>query len=104
MPFNVNTFKQEGLQLGGARASLFEVVIPTLPTGVGTTGTTRTQLSFLARSAQIPAMTIDPIEVPYFGRKIKLAGDRTFADWTITIMNDEDFGIRSMFEKCLDKH
>ena len=103
MPFNVNTFKQEGLQLGGARASLFEVVIPTLPTGVGTTGTTRTQLSFLARSAQIPAMTIDPIEVPYFGRKIKLAGDRTFADWTITIMNDEDFGIRSMFENWSNK-
>lgn len=102
MPFNVNTFKSQGLQLGGARPSLFEVSIPTLPAGVGA-GQAPTQLTFLARAAQIPAMTIDPIEVPYFGRKVKLAGDRTFADWTITVMNDEDFALRSMFENWSNK-
>lgn len=102
MPFNVSTFKSEGLQLGGARPSLFEVVIPNLPSGVGA-GTAPSQLTFLARAAQIPAMTVDPVEVPYFGRKIKLAGDRTFADWTITVMNDEDFAIRGMFENWSNK-
>lgn len=102
MPFNVNTFKQQGLQLGGARPSLFEVTMPALPAGVGASGAT-TKLTFLARAAQIPAMTIDPVEVPYFGRKIKIAGDRTFADWTITVMNDEDFKVRSMFENWSNK-
>ena len=102
MPFNVNTFKSEGLKLGGARPSLFEVSIPAMPGGVGA-GIAPQQLTFLARAAQLPAMTIDPVEVPYFGRKIKLAGDRTFADWTITVMNDEDFAIRSMFENWSNK-
>jgi hypothetical protein len=101
MPFNVQEFKARGLELGGARPSLFEVTMQT-PRDVGRNGE-REQLKFLARAAQIPAMTVDPIEVPYFGRKIKLAGDRTFADWTITIMNDEDFAIRSMFENWSNK-
>jgi hypothetical protein len=39
------------------------------------------------------------IEVPYFGRKIKIAGERTFSDWQLTILNDEDFKVRSLFEK-----
>ena len=50
---------------------------------------------------------MEAIQVPYFGRKIKIAGDRTFADWRVTVMNDEDFGVRSMFEKwsnAMNKH
>lgn len=103
MPFNVNRFKQEGLQLGGARPSLFEVEFSDFPLGVGVSGGVDRKLTFTARAAQIPAMTVDPVEVPYFGRKIKVAGDRTFADWTITVMNDEDFKVRSMFENWSNK-
>jgi hypothetical protein len=96
MPFNINNFRADGLKLGGARPSLFQITM-TPPSQLGAADTGR-KLTLLARAAQIPAMTIDPIEVPYFGRKIKVAGDRTFADWTITVMNDEDFRLRSMFE------
>jgi hypothetical protein len=58
--------------------------------------------SFLIRAAQLPASTVDPIDIPYFGRKIKIAGDRTFADWTVTAMNDEDFGLRNDMEAWLN--
>jgi len=98
MPFNINTFKQNGLIWGGARPSLFEVIL-SAPTGIGIETTTSTaRLAFLCRAAELPEMTISQIEIPYFGRKIKVAGERTFADWSITVMNDEDFIVRSMFE------
>jgi len=102
MAFNVQNFRSQGLKLGGARPSLFQVTIPTLPPGVGVSSTAG-RLPFLVRAAQLPAATVDPVEVPYFGRKIKLAGDRTFADWTVTVMNDEDFALRSMFENWSNK-
>lgn len=95
MPFNINTFKSQGLINGGARPSLFDIEISDYP------GLER--LKFVARSAQLPAMTVQSIDVPYFGRKIKVAGDRTFADWSITIMNDEDFKIRARFEEWSNK-
>jgi hypothetical protein len=101
MAFNVNNFRANGLKLGGARPSLFEVTI-TPPAGVGAPGGVQ-RIPFLVRAAQLPAMTVDPVEVPYFGRKIKLAGDRTFADWTVTVMNDEDFQLRSLFENWSNK-
>ncbi len=101
MAFNVNNFRANGLKLGGARPSLFEVTI-TPPSGVGQPGGVQ-RIPFLVRAAQLPAMTVDPVEVPYFGRKIKLAGDRTFADWTVTVMNDEDFQLRSLFENWSNK-
>ena len=47
----------------------------------------------------MPASTLGTIEIPYFGRNIKLAGDRTFGDWSVTVQNDEDFLVRSMFER-----
>ncbi len=90
MPFNINTFRSQGLVNGGARPSLFDVEISY--NGLE-------QLKFIARASQLPAMTIGDIEVPYFGRKIKFAGDRTFADWSITVMNDEDFKVRARFEE-----
>jgi hypothetical protein len=90
MPFNINTFRSQGLVNGGARPSLFDVEISY--NGLE-------QLKFVARASQLPAMTIGDIQIPYFGRKIKLAGDRTFADWSITVMNDEDFKVRARFEE-----
>ncbi len=70
----------------------------TVPDGVSDLGVTD-KLRFTCRASSIPAATIAPVEVPYFGRKIKLAGDRTFADWSVTVMNDEDFIVRKMFEQ-----
>jgi hypothetical protein len=80
--------------LGGARNSLFQVQIQNPANGVA-----NIKVPFMVRAAQIPASTLGMIEVPYFGRKVKLAGDRTFADWTVTIINDEDFLIRNAMEQ-----
>jgi len=96
--FNISTFKARGLTSGGARPSLFEVYL-TIPSFVAAATGSDTKFRFTCRAAAIPAATIGTVNVPYFGRTIKLAGDRTFADWTVTIMNDEDFIVRAMFEK-----
>lgn len=95
MSFNLTDFKSR-LRNGGAKASLFEVRIinPIDPTG-------QADLPFLCQAAQIPESTIGTIEVPYFGRKIKIAGDRTFGEWTVTIINDEDFRIRNSMERWM---
>lgn len=97
MPFNINSFKQNGLVYGGARPSLFDVFM-TVPAGIGIDNVSVDKSRFVCRGASLPASSVASIDAPYFGRKIKLAGDRTFADWTVTVMNDEDFGVRSMFE------
>lgn len=60
-------------------------------------------LEFMCKAAQLPGTTMGIIEVPYMGRKIKMAGDRTYAEWTITIMNKTDFEIRNHFEDWLAK-
>jgi len=96
MPFNVSTFAAQGLPYGGARASLFEVFL-TLPAGVAEP-TAEAQFRFVCKASQIPSSTVGQIEVPYFGRKVKMAGNRTFENWTVTVMNDEDFLVRNAFE------
>jgi hypothetical protein len=96
--FNISTFKARGLTSGGARPSLFEVYL-TIPSFVAAATGSDTKFRFTCRAASLPAATVGTVNVPYFGRTIKLAGDRTFADWTVTIMNDEDFIVRAMFEK-----
>jgi hypothetical protein len=93
MAFNVNQFAG-ALKAGGARSSLFEVQI-TNPIN----GAADAQVPFMCRAAQIPASTLGVIPVPYFGRQIKVAGNRTYADWTVTIMNDEDLAIRNSMEQ-----
>jgi T4-like virus tail tube protein gp19 len=98
MAFNVNDFIQNGLQYGGARPSLFEVVLYP-PTAVGLTQSSVQKLSFMCQGANLPPSTMSSIDIPYFGRKIKVAGERTFQDWQLTILNDEDFKVRSLFEK-----
>lgn len=97
MPFNINTFKQQGLVYQGARPSLFNVTL-TVPAGIGISTTTVSKFSFVCRTAELPPAQIASVDVPYFGRKIKVYGDRTFPDWSITVMNDEDFSVRAMFE------
>lgn len=65
-------------------------------------GTNR-QMPFLCKAAQIPATTIGSIEVPYLGRKIKLPGDRIYAEWVVTIMNDETFDLHNYFVDWVDQ-
>jgi hypothetical protein len=96
MPFNVSTFAAQGLPFGGARASLFEVFL-TLPAGIAEP-TAESQFRFVCKASSIPASTVGQIEVPYFGRKVKMAGNRTFDNWSVTVLNDEDFLVRNAFE------
>ena len=56
-------------------------------------------LAFLCTTAQIPARTVGNVNVPFRGRQIKIAGDRTFADWSITVLNDTNFKLRNAFER-----
>jgi hypothetical protein len=97
MPFNISAFKTNGLVYGGARPSLFNVFM-SVPGGLGIDNVSVDKFRFLCKTAELPESTISPIEVPYFGRKIKVAGERTFADWGVTVLNDEDFSVRAMFE------
>ena len=69
-----------------------------LPAVPGMNPESAAKLQFVARSAELPASELGNFEIPYFGRTIKLAGDRTFANWSINVMNDEDFSVRAMFE------
>ena len=96
------------LQGGGARNNLFEVTLPAFPGaaeefwGEGE-NESNTKFSFLCKAAQLPASTIAPVDVPFRGRVLKVAGDRTFDPWTVTIINDEDFGLRTSFEQWMNK-
>ena len=83
MAFNVNEFAG-ALKSGGARNSLFQVNITNPINGVADA-----QVPFMVRAAQVPAATLGTIEVPYFGRQIKIAGNRTYAEWTPTIINEK---------------
>lgn len=98
MAFRVQDFRSQ-LNYDGARPNLFECAI-TFPTLVGGNGA-QTQYTFMARAAQLPGSTINVVPQYYFGRELKFAGNRTFQEWTVTIINDEDFVIRDAFEKWM---
>lgn len=86
---------------GGTRSNLFEVVLSfpdVAPADVNTLDKSR----LLVKSAALPASNVTPIEVAFRGRTLKLAGDRTFETWTIGILNDTDFAIRSAFERWMN--
>lgn len=93
----VDDFKSR-LVGGGARANMFEVNV-TFP---GYAGGDLELTNFMCRAAQLPASTVATVEVPFRGRIVKLAGDRTFEPWTITIYNDTNFAVRSAFEAWMD--
>lgn len=97
MAFSISEFRSE-LKLDGARPNLFRVTIP-FPSLVDGGTTASSSLVFMAKSSQLPGSSIGSIPIHYFGREVKVAGNRSFPDWTITIINDEDFGIRNAFER-----
>ena len=97
---NISQFKS-AMRGGGARPTLFEVAIPEFPSvvGGGVYGNVdKSTLRFMCKAANLPAANIAPIDVPFRGRILKVAGDRTFDPWTITVINDEDFRLRTAFE------
>ena len=84
---------------GGARPNLFEVRIPgSIPGG----GILDDDFTVLCKAAQLPASNIGMIDVPFRGRNFKVAGDRTFDEWTITVINDENFKLRRIFEDWMN--
>ena len=94
---NLDTFVT-GLTGGGARANQCRIQITGSPGGLGKPG----KFSFLCRSAQIPGMTIGEVPVPYRGRQIFVAGDRTYDAWTVTVFSDTAWELRSSFENWSD--
>jgi hypothetical protein len=91
----------------GAKPNLFEInlQLPTsVPNGVGAAGQNanfNTTFKVLCKSAAIPALSVGVIEVPFRGRRIKLPGDRTYGDWTVTIVNDNKQTMRKAFDRWL---
>ena len=98
MAFNVNEFRSQMVG-DGARPNLFEVSMP-FP-GFSQPGDAQRKLTFMCKTAQLPGATIGSVPVQYFGRELKFVGNRNFTDWTITIINDEDFVIRNAFERWM---
>ena len=97
----ITDFKSK-LTGGGARANLFEVVM-NFPDAAPASSTVLDKIRFLAKAANLPASNVAQIDVPFRGRVLKVAGDRTFDTWTITVINDTDFSIRSAFENWMNK-
>ena len=83
---------------GGSRSNLFEVNI-TLPDGVLGNLDVDADMRFMIKAAVIPASNIGSIPVPFRGRVLPVAGDRTFDPWTVTVINDTNFKIRDAMEK-----
>ena len=86
---------------GGARPNLFEVELA-FPEELAIDNDVKDKSRFLVKAAALPASNITPIDVNFRGRILKIAGDRTFDTWTITVINDTDFSIRSAFEKWMN--
>jgi hypothetical protein len=101
MAFNVNSFRNQ-MKRDGARPNLFEVNLFTEKLrSISQDG--MKEFRFFCKSAQLPGSTLGVVSVPYFGREVKFAGNRTFADWTVTIINDENFLIRNFFERWMNQ-
>jgi len=98
---SIDIFKSK-LIGGGARANLFEVEIafPALVQDSEYSDMV-TDSRFLIKAAQLPASSVGVIDIPFRGRNLKIAGDRTFDPWTITVINDTNFRIRNSFEKWM---
>ena len=83
---------------GGARPNFFEVEIA-LPDSVSKLGDVDTDMRFMIKAAEIPAANLGNIPIPFRGRVLPVAGDRTFDPWTVTVINDTSFNIRDAMEQ-----
>ena len=96
----LDTFKSKLLG-GGVRPNFFEVELK-FPSLAIDDNDVSDRTRFLVKGANLPASNINPIAVPFRGRELKLAGDRTFDTWTITVINDSNFVLRDAFEKWMN--
>ena len=97
---------------GGARPNLFEanIIFPSQALQTGGTGgdvdwvpNAQDEFQFLCKATSMPTQTIGSVDVPFRGRILKVAGDRTFEPWSVTVINDENFRVRRSFEKWAQK-
>jgi hypothetical protein len=100
-PLRTITGFKSKLAGGGTRPNLFEVEIA-FPNETQIDNDVKEKSRFLIKAAALPASNITPIDVNFRGRILKIAGDRTFDTWTVTVLNDVDFSIRSAFEKWMN--
>ena len=100
MAFNVAEFRANMIG-DGARPNLFSVSL-TFPTIADNAGAASQKATFMAKAAQLPGSTVGIVPMYYFGRELKFAGNRTFTDWTLQIINDEDFTIRKSLESWMN--
>ena len=97
MPFTITQFRSEiSKHKNLARPNLFEVNV----TGSRASGLA-SLMPFMTKIASIPPSTMGVVEVPYFGRQVKVPGNRTFDNLSMTILNDEDFTIRNSIENWM---
>tara|TARA_B110000902_G_C13954015_1_gene454717 strand:+ start:115 stop:642 length:528 start_codon:yes stop_codon:yes gene_type:complete len=94
---NIDDFKAK-LKGGGARANLFKATINFPAYAQGDVEIT----SFMCKAAQLPASMMGIIEIPFRGRQLRIAGDRTFESWSPTIINDTDFKVRNAMERWMN--
>ena len=101
-----STILNQNWQGGGARPNLFEVSIPNLPAAAKNSSPAATcnneTFQFLCKATNMPASNVASIDVPFRGRIFKVAGDRTIDNWTVTVINDEDFTLRNAFEAWMN--
>ena len=92
---------RKSLNGGGARPNLFEVDFPENSLFKFTGSDSQLDSRVLVKAAQLPASNIASIDVPFRGRIMKVAGDRTFDTWTVTVINDVDFNLRTAFQNWM---
>jgi len=97
LSFNINEIKSQML-FDGARPALFQVTLQNPANSVADV-----KFPFMCEATALPEADVGTVQVPYFGRFIKLAGDRTYPDWQVTIINDEDFLVRNALEEWSNK-
>jgi len=96
---NINEFKSR-LRGGGARANQFKVTLP-FP-GYASVGGETSDLAFLCSATALPGQTVGQVAIPFRGRVLNIAGDRTFEPWTITVLNDTDFKLYRAFKRWMN--
>jgi hypothetical protein len=89
---------------GGARSNLFEVELPIIEGTASGKSTKEVEelMRFMIKATSLPASTVASVPVPFRGRQLHVAGDRTFDDWSVTVINDTDFSIRSSLERWMN--
>ena len=99
MPLRTISQFKTALGGGGVRPNLFEVRLDASNLTEFMGGVPAENLAFMCKAAALPAQNVASIDVPFRGRPFKVAGDRTIDNWTITVINDENFAVRNAMER-----